>query len=112
MVPEDIKFQLPWVRVSAEEKLRFESELIAERCLLHDLASVDCYAIARRIDSEDVLFALSPHLCECAVVHLTFSGRVEMDPRCPAYELHATFDDWIQERMRADHNAYSTGHKA
>ena len=112
MHAQHIQFQLPWVRVTAEEKPRLEAELIAERCLLHNLAAVDCCAVARRVDSDDVLFALNPNLCECAVIHLTWSGRVEMDPRYPAYELHATFDDWVQERMVPDHNEYSVDHQA
>ena len=112
MDAQHIQFQLPWVRVTVEEKPRLEAELIAERCLLHNLAAVDCCAVARRVDSGDVLFALSPNLCECAVIHLTWSGRVEMDPRYPAYELHATFADWVQERMVPDHNEYSADHQA
>jgi hypothetical protein len=112
MRAQHIQFQLPWVRVTAEEKPRLEAELIAERCLLHNLAAVDCCAIARRVDSDDVLFALSPNLCECAVIHLMWSVRVEMDPRYPAYELHATFDDWVQERMVPDHNEHSTDRQA
>jgi hypothetical protein len=112
MRPEDIHFELPWVRVTPEEKARFEAELVAEKCLLHNLATVDCCPVARRLDSDHVLFAIDPHLCECAVIHLTWSGRVEMDPRYPAFELYATFDDWIQERMVPDHNEFSSDHHA
>jgi hypothetical protein len=39
MRAQDIEFQLPWVGVTVEEKARFEAELIAEKCLLHNLGS-------------------------------------------------------------------------
>lgn len=106
-----IDFKPPWKRVSVKEKTRLEAELTAERSLLHSLATVDCLAVARRTDSNDVLFELDPHLCECAVVRLTGSGRVEMQPGVPAFEIFATFDDWVQERMIPDHESFRAQQK-
>jgi hypothetical protein len=101
-----IEFRRPWVRVSGEEKERLERELVEERSLLHNFAVTDCEAVARRVDTSDVLFELDPNLCECAVVHLTMSGHVEMQPGVPSFELFATFDDWVQERMIPDVESY------
>ena len=103
-----IDFKPPWERVSVKEKMRLEGELAIERSLLHNLATVDCLAVARRIDSDDVLFEITPHLCECAVVRLTWSEQVEMQPETPAFEIFATFDDWVQERMLPDYEIYRT----
>jgi hypothetical protein len=100
------KLQLPWVSATAEERARLEAELSAEICLLHPLASVDRKVIARRVDSNDVLVEIQPHLCQCAQVRLTWSGRTEMNPEIPHTELQATFDDWIAERMVPDRAAY------
>ena len=106
-----IDFKPPWERVSVKEKARLEAELAAERSLLHNLATVDCLAVARRIDLDEVLFELDPHLCECAVIRLTWSGRVEMQPGIPVFEIFATFDDWVRERMLPDYEVYRTRHR-
>ena len=100
------EFQLPWVAATPEERARLEAELSVEVCLLHPLASVDRKVIAHRVDSNDVLIEIQPHLCQCAQVLLTWSGRTEMNPESPHTELQATIDDWIAERMVPDHASY------
>ena len=106
----DIEFKPPWERVSAKEKMRLEAELATECSLLHSLATVECLAVARRIDSNDVLFEINPLLCECAVVRLTWSEHVEMRTGIPAFDIFVTFDDWVQERMLPDYDIYRTQH--
>ena len=104
-----IEFKAPWVAVTPEERERLETELSQEVCLLHHLASLDREVVARRIDTHDILVAINPHLCECAQVQLTWSGKTEMNPEVPKMELEATFQDWVQNRMLPDHRAYRTG---
>ena len=97
-----IEFKAPWTAVSPEEREQLEAELEREVCLLHHLASLDCEVVARRTDTNDILVAINPHLCECAQVLLTWSGKTEMNPEVPNMELEATFQDWIQNRMLPD----------
>jgi len=104
-----IEFKAPWTAVTPEERERLEAELSQEISLLHHLASLDRRVVARRIDTGDILVAIDPHLCECAQVRLTWSGRTEMNPEVPKMDLEATFDDWIQNRMLPDHEAYKAG---
>lgn len=104
-----IEFKAPWVAVTPEERERLETELSQEVCLLHHLASLDREVVARRIDTHDILVAINPHLCECAQVSFTWSGKTEMNPEVPKMELEATFQDWVQNRMLPDHRAYRTG---
>jgi len=101
-----IDFKPPWVGVTPTERQQLEAELAQEVCLLHPLAALDREVVARRIDTEDILIAINPHLCECAQVHLTWSGKTEMNPEVPSMELQATFQDWVQETMLLDHKAY------
>ena len=101
-----IELKAPWAAVTPEDQERLEAELAQEVCLLHHLASLDCEVVARRTDTNDILVAINPHLCECAQVQLTWSGKTEMNPEVPKIELEATFQDWIQNRMLRDHEAY------
>ena len=66
---------------------RFEDEYATEIGKGHPLYGVPVRAIGQRIDRDDVLFELLRHLCDYAVVHLTWSGREEADPRWPSFEL-------------------------
>ena len=102
-----IEFKLPWIGVTPTERQRLEAELAQEVCLLHPLAALDREVVAHRTDTNDILVAINPHLCECAQVHLTWSGKTEMNPEVPRMELHATFQDWVQERMLPDHKTYT-----
>ena len=106
MTTVPIEFKPPWIGVTPTEQQQLEAELAQEVCLLHPLAALDREVIARRIDTDDILVAISPHLCECAQVHLTWSGKTEMNPEVPSMELQATFQDWVQERMLPDHTTY------
>jgi hypothetical protein len=104
-----IEFKAPWAAVTPEEQERLEAELAREVCLLHHLASLDREVVARRTDTNDILVAINPHLCECAQVRLTWSGKTEMNPEVPKMELEATFQDWIEDKMLPDHAAHRMG---
>jgi len=77
-------------------RTRFEDEYATEIGKCHSLYGVPVRAIARRIDRDDVLFQLLRHLCDYAVVHLTWSGREEPDPHLPRFELF--LDDELMEK--------------
>lgn len=82
-------------RAGLERQLRVE---VSER---HVLFGADARLVARRDDTDDVLFALSDG--RWAEVHLTWRRSVEPDPRWPATALFASLDDWAERSMRPLH---------
>src|SRR5688500_9613349 len=93
----------PWEPIDPENSDRFEDEYAAEITKGHPLYGVPVKAIARRMDQDDVLFRLLRHLCEYAVVHLTWSGRAEDDPRWPICEIYADAGDLMEKCIRPIH---------
>ena len=88
-----------WVSIDPDESVRFEDEYAAEIAKGHPLYGVPARAIAKREDCDDVLFQLLRHLCEYAVVHLTWSGKEEAPPDWPGFELYADDDDIEEMRF-------------
>ena len=84
---------------------KFEDEYAIEIVKGHPLYGVPVKAIGRRTDRDDVLFQLLRHLCDYAVVHLTWSGREESDPRWPSFELFLD-DELIEKCIRPAHEEY------
>jgi hypothetical protein len=74
----------------------------------HPLYGVPVKAIARRVDSEDVLFRLLRHLCDYAVVHLTRSGREEENPSWPNCEIYVDADHLMIECITPAHAEYES----
>ena len=102
------RFELltPWEPTDPESSDRFEDEYAAEIGKGHPLNGVPVKAIARRMDQDDILFRLLRHLCEYAVVHLTWSGREEVDPRWPAFEIYADAPDLMERCIRPTHEEF------
>jgi hypothetical protein len=82
----------PWSAVQGSATL--EAELGRELGEEHPLRGARARAIARHDDGDDVLFALEGGPARFAVVHLTWSGVVEADPRWPAFACYETLSDW------------------
>jgi hypothetical protein len=95
----------PWTAIngSAALEAEFQRELRDD----HPLHGARARAIARRDDCDDVLFALEDGPAAFAVVHLTWSGKVEPDARSPAFESYETLADWRRSRMKRDHEEWS-----
>jgi hypothetical protein len=96
----------PWVPIDPADSERFEDEYAVEIGKVHPLYGVPVRAVARRVDCDDVLFELLRHLCEYAVVHLTWSGREESDPRWPSCQIYTDADDLMEQRIKPDHEEY------
>ena len=96
----------PWEPIDSEASAKFEDEYAVEIGKAHPLYGVPVKAIARRADRDDVLFRLLRHLCDYAVVHLTWSGREEVDPAWPALEIYADADDLMEKCLRPTHQEY------
>jgi hypothetical protein len=97
----------PWTPVESEAA-NLEAELQRELAPGHPLYGHPAQAIARRIDCDDVLFAAMSPPGRIAVVHLTWSGQPETDPRWPAVVVFANLDDWVTRGMRPDHEELGT----
>ena len=91
--------------MATEEAL--EDELAREVGRGHPLAGRVAHAIARRRDADDVLFWLPAGPALLALVHLTWQGRRERDPRWPATQFFGSIEEWITTVMRPDHAAAS-----
>jgi hypothetical protein len=73
-----IDFVEPWVAVGSE-RASFEEELRRELSLDNELSGFNMQAIGRRVDCDDVLFEVCDEKADfkLALVHLTWSGKVE-----------------------------------
>ena len=97
----------PWSAVAGQRTaLALEAELVRETGPGHPLHGRKVAAVARREDRDDVLFVTVDEPQVVAVVHLTWTGRLETDPRCPRATLFASFADWIERGMKADHQDF------
>lgn len=100
-----MEYLIPWHAVGSNS-LRLQAELAAEVGREHPLYGRDMQAVAVRQDCDDVLFVSVDEPQVVAVVHLTWSGRSEREPRWPETTLFASMDDWIERGMMIDHSDF------
>lgn len=101
----EIQWLEPWVPIEADQRQYFEVELKREALPGHALYGVEVKAIARRVDCDDVFFALLAHSPALAVVHLTYA-TLEVSAQWPHTRLFDTLEDWIENCMRVDHEEH------
>ena len=90
----------PWeLIIDDEEASRIKIELSKEINKNHTLNGTNCHPIAKRIDRDDILFKITPHLCEYAVVHLTWSGKEEKDRLFPHVDIYTDLEHLKNERI-------------
>lgn len=96
-----IDFVEPWVAVGSE-RASFEEELQRELSPSNPLLALSLRAIGRRTDCDDVLFEVYNRKADfqLALVHLTWSGKVESNS-WPIAELFADTESFINQ-MRLD----------
>lgn len=80
--------------MTGEVALRLESELRREVSDRHSLSNRQAVAIARRSDTDDVLFLLDED--QVAEVHLTWSK--ENSAEFPWTTLCGRIQDWLKQR--------------
>ena len=85
-----------------------EAELTNEVGESHPLFGRKAISVARRQDSDDVLFLLLDHPSPLAVVHLTWTGRRERHSSWPQTTFYASLHDWVELCMKPDHAEFST----
>ncbi len=108
-LPANFKFLEPWVEIkkagAAPNRAReLAKELEREVGVGHALSGIKAHAIAVRIDQDDVLFELEDGNKALAVVHLTWSAKTSSP--YPRTKLFETWDHWVRESMRPDHEDY------
>jgi hypothetical protein len=91
----------PWCDVADLAKA-FERELSREIAPGHPLYSIPVEAIAKRSDSDDVLFQLLDGSHCVAVVHLTWTQAPLEGPPWPHTELFADLEAFADKRMQSD----------
>lgn len=95
-----------WVQTSRDRARRLVDELQRELPPGHALSGVPTEAVADRGGaSDDVLFRRLDNPARFVVVHLTWRGSTEIDPRWPYVEFEGTFEEFI------DYNAQHWGLK-
>ena len=80
-----------------------EAELRNEVGETHPLHGRKAISVARRQDSDDVLFLLLDHPSPLAVVHLTWTGRPERNSNWPQTTFYTSLQDWVELCMKPDH---------
>ena len=103
---KSIDWKDPWVAAGRQEEI-FAKQLQKELAPKHPLYGLPASAIGRRVDCDDVLFLLGDDTM--AVVHLTWSEKQVVDPRWPWFELYASVDDFVENRMLPDIWDYNIG---
>jgi len=98
----------PWRAVVSGLEVELKNE-IGEG---HPLFGQKAISVARRFDSDDVLFLLLEHPSPLAVVHLTWMGRTEKNCNWPHTTLYGSMDDFVERCMRPDHQAYAGSGRA
>jgi hypothetical protein len=92
----------PWAPIEQPEaREAMQAELQRELCTSHPLFGLSVVALAKRYDQDDVLFGLADG--RVAEVHLTWSLRLERDPRWPSTAIFASVAMWAEDQMRPLH---------
>jgi hypothetical protein len=92
---ETRQFRFPWEGLS-ETGSNFAAELKKEVGPGHPLFGCEVTAIARAVDSDDVLFSVSLPSTPWAVVHLTWRGQQEVDSTWPHVELLSSISSLLE----------------
>ena len=103
--PIEMEWCRPWERLK-DSCEALVSELQREFSPLHVLHGVPVVPVARRIDCDDILFATADPSKPLAVVHLTWAGKAERDPRWPSTTIYPSWQDWIERCLVPDHKEY------
>ncbi len=103
--PTEDVWLAPWEPVSADHVAGLGRELRREVRRGHVLFGASARVIARRGDTDDLLFVIDGPPRSYAVVHLTFTGRREPPP-CPWTVLHESWEAFVERGMKPDHEGW------
>lgn len=103
-IAADFHWLRPWKGIG-EIAESLEAELAKEICDRHCLQGTAVHLIGKREDCDDVLVAMEEDN-RLAVVHLTWSGHVELDSRFPVTEFYSGWQDWVDRCLLPEHRLY------
>ena len=97
-------FTDPWVHIEKDSTFHIE-ELKKELSRDHLLFGVNLYPVAKRIDNDTVCFHEANGDERYFEVHLTWSGKVEVD-NFPKTIVYKDFDDWFVNKCLLEQNKW------
>ena len=103
----EIHFLEPWYPLSKIDTI-LAQELNKELSRNHVLFGKKANAIARRQDNDDVLFELLNDENKFAVVHLTWTSKIERDARYPITQIFENWVDLYNNRIVPDHELFNS----
>jgi hypothetical protein len=101
----DVQWLPPWGAAAPG----LEHELAREVGPRHVLYGRTAFAVARRVDTDDVLFLLTEEPTILVVVHLTWTRRQELSSAYPQVELYSSVEEFIERCMKPNHAEYKNG---
>ena len=99
-----VKFLKPW-----EEPIKskpFLRELNRELSRKHILYGKEMEVIAKRQDNDDILVKITAGKSYFAVVHLTWSCKIEKNPTYPLTRIFNDLKEWIELCMVPDNKYF------
>ena len=108
-IPDGFRWREPWEPVP-DGGPSLVAELLREVSGEHRLFGLEILAVARRIDCDDVMFTTSDPEAPLAIVHLTWSGKMESDRRFPQTAVYRSWQEWYEDCYRAPANIDSEEH--
>jgi hypothetical protein len=103
--PPEVDWLKPWERLEVGGD-PFVRELEKEIAVEHVLHGRSATAVGRHIGCDDILFVTDDPTHPLAVVHLTWLGRMEADPRWPHTTLYQSWQDWVERCLLPDHRLH------
>ena len=103
-----MEWLVPWHSVADDPALVADlaQELARELSAGHTLHGLQVRTLACRQDCDDVLFAIEDGTERVAVVHLTWTHSPPDPPPWPGSVVYPSFEVWVAEGMRADHDEF------
>jgi hypothetical protein len=92
-----IDFKEPWYKTDQDLKDQLKREVSKK----HILYKKDVKTIARRQDNDDVLFQITNLTNTYALVHLTWSQKVQKDPNYPTTIIYNTIKE-LKDKIELD----------
>jgi len=101
-----VEWLAPWHSVADDpsQLAGMERELRRELSAGHPLYGLPVRTLGRRQDCDDVLFAVEDGTGRVAVVHLTWTSQPPERPPWPGTVVYPSFEAWVAEGMRPDHD--------
>lgn len=97
----------PWRPIAGEEATGLERVLRREVGPNHVLHGLPVRALARRVDCDDVLYAIKDGTCRVVNVHLTWTQDPPVREPWPTATFFSSFDVWRRDGMQSDHDEFA-----